>query len=176
MIEVLRQMHSRHSWADVRDIILKIDSINNLGGQYLGAKGGPPALQANVAQPGANKNKTCDRCGRRGHIRSGCKTPKEKLKCDFCHSEGSHSTHACRQRKKAEKSGNKPPTDTSKKAIDTTRGRSPRRTPGGNTPRRQSPANNSSVACYRLREECSDSDIDDKIRNSATITGMCKHR
>ena len=117
MIEVLRQLHSRHNWADVRDIILKIDSINNLGGEYLGAKGGLPALQANVAQPNANKNKTCDRCGRRGHIRAGCKTPKEKLKCTFCPSEGIHSMHACRQRKKAEKNGNKPPADSTVNAI-----------------------------------------------------------
>merc|ERR1712237_59403 len=64
MIEVLRQVHSRHNWADVRDMILKINSINQLGGEYLGAKAIQQSLQtANVAQTNANKNKTCYRCG-----------------------------------------------------------------------------------------------------------------
>ena len=41
MVKVLETLQPRDTWADVRDSILKIDSINQLGGAYMApGKGG----------------------------------------------------------------------------------------------------------------------------------------
>ena len=91
MIKVLENMGPRDRWQEVRDSIIRIDRVNTMGGAYLSTQ--TKQTGASV-QPG--KGKTCDTCGRKGHLKITCRIPKEKLKCTHCKNEGSHAMVACK--------------------------------------------------------------------------------
>ena len=100
-----------------------------------------------LVQPG--KGKTCDICGRKGHLKATCRIPKEKLKCTHCKNEGSHATAACKSKKKG-KTDNNPPKEMTPKdnkyAKTGTRGSSfTRKKDGRQTPRDKSPEDRNST-------------------------------
>ena len=158
MIKVLENMGPRDRWQEVRDSIIRIDRVNTMGGAYLSTQ---TKQTGALLQPG--KGKTCDICGRKGHIKITCRIPKEKLKCTHCKNEGSHATAACKSKKKSNSDDTPPkatgPKDNMYAKTGGKRGSTPKR--GGRaTPHGKSPADgdSSNVVEYRLREEFSDSD------------------
>ena len=47
--------------------------------------------------------KTCQACGKKGHMVAACTVPKEKLYCKFCDTKNLHNTSACIKKQKEEK-------------------------------------------------------------------------